>query len=120
MLFLNILVIQQSNVKVKYYYSFLSFKSSVFSQMQLSLHIRIIRSLRYQILYQNYLKPLVLYALDYSGQRGGGIFCAVVHEDDGAVGDFIEHGFRFQSKESTSHCTQYMPSCFTVSTTLLS
>ena len=61
--------------------------------MKLPLHIRIVLSLRNQILDQHDLKPLALYALDDTGQRGRGIFCAVVHEDDGAVLHLVEHGF---------------------------
>ena len=61
--------------------------------MKLPLHIRIILSLGNQIPDQHDLEPLVLYAFDDTGQRDRGIFCAVVHEDDGAVLHLVEHGF---------------------------
>ena len=60
--------------------------------MQLSLHIGIILTLGNQILNQNDLKPLRLYALDDRRQSGRSIFCAVVHQYDRAVADLIEHG----------------------------
>ena len=57
--FLYILVIQQSNLKVNIiiHFSVLSLQFSVFSQMQLTLHIRIILPLGNQVFNQNDLIP---------------------------------------------------------------
>ena len=59
--------------------------------MQLSLNVGVILAVGNQILDQYDLIPLVLYALDDTGQRVRGIFRAVVHEDDGAVGHLFQH-----------------------------
>ena len=61
--------------------------------MKLSLNISVILALGYQVFNKHYLKPLVFNALNYSGQSGRGVFCAVVHQYDRAVADLVEHGF---------------------------
>ena len=57
------------------------------TKMKFTLNIGIILSLGDQIFYKHDIKPLVLYALDYVGQRGRGVFSAVVHQNYRAVFD---------------------------------